>query len=68
MMVVKATPDFWVGDGTPSNEVARLRSRIYMDAEAVIPAVEGPSTRIDRRIPDTNEAHKLIEPGELSSR
>ena len=50
--VVKATPDFWVADGTPSDEVGRLRTRIYQRAEADMPVLEAPTARIERRIPD----------------
>lgn len=50
--IVQACSQFFAPDGTASDEIARLRARIYADAEAEVPPPPPPRVLLERRVPD----------------
>jgi len=51
--IVKRCPDFFTQDGTPSDELTRLRQNYYRDSEPE-PVKEPPRTRIAKEIRDAD--------------
>lgn len=56
---VKIAPQYWAPDGTPTDELARRRVKLWQDAEAPIPPPPTPRTVVAKPIRDRDALVKI---------